>query len=348
MVKKVIVDGRYVDRLGTGISLYTKEFIRVMALCPEIDLTVLDTRDGCVNYHKKIITGYPVENHTTSLLWYSFFLQKMLKKDGFDIFHSPAFNLPITSFIKKTVTIHDLTPFKVPKTMSKKFSLYLKWAIINSIRTADKIIAVSKSVKSELIEIFGEKARKKTVVWNPLYKDITQKPFRDFSKSPYILFVGQDNPRKNLKLLIKTFSEIREQLPELSLKIVGVGPDERENVTGVEHLGYIDNVQKEEMYEKALVFVYPSLYEGFGIPIHEAFYHESPVLAADIPVFRETAGEAALYFKLNNTKDFKDKLILLLQNPGIRNDLIKKGLKRLREYKEAYCPEYLWKIFLGL
>ncbi len=347
MSKKILVDGRYITREGTGISFYTRELIRVLSLCPEIELTVLDTPDGNAQYRNKIITNYGRENHSTSLLWYSFGLQRQLKRERYDIFHSPAFNLPITSFIKKTVTIHDLTPFLVPEGMPLKFRIYLKYAIINSVRTADRILADSESVKKELSDIFGKEISEKTAVWSPLYRDVSLFRHSIEPKDMYILFIGNMLKRKNLEMLLDIFPHIQEKFSGIKLKIAGIS-SKGISKPGIEFLGYVDEKQKEELYKKALLLVAPSIYEGFGIPIHEAFFYETPVLASDIQVHRETGGDAAIYFNPRDPDDLLGKMVNLLSDKDLRKTCMQKGIIQLQRYKEDYCPDDLWKIFLQL
>lgn len=346
--RKVLIDGRFIDNYGTGISNYTKELIRVVSLCPDIELTVLDTFDGNVSSDRKILTKFNKENHIKSLLWYSYFLQKKIAREKFDIFHSPAFNLPIFSYIKNSVTIHDMTPFMVPGTMPLLFRHYLRFAIMNSVSRAHLIICVSRSVKNDIIKVFGEKISSRISIWNPLYRDISNKRNEFIKKESFILFIGQDNPRKNLKLLLKVFPSIKEKFPDLSLKIAGISAEKKKENHGIEYLGYVSEEEKDELYRKSLVFVYPSLYEGFGIPIHEAFYHDCPVLASNIPVLRETAKDAAIFFDPLREDDLKEKLIMILSDKKLREDLVSKGNQELKEYRDRYEPQNIWKMFLQL
>lgn len=347
MSRKILIDGRFIDREATGVSRYTREIIRVLSLCPDIELTVLVTYDSRADYTKKILTRYSRQNHLTALYWYSVALQRQLKKEKFDIFHSPAFSLPVTSFIKKTVTIHDLTPYMAPESMPYAFRLYLKNAIANSVRTADIIFTVSETVKKELVQVFGNAVSGRVKVWNPLYVNIKQKTETGDQRGNYIFFIGNSSPRKNLDVLLKAFMSIQAKYPDMKLKIAGFS-EVRTAGKGIEYLGYVDENKKTELYKKALVFIWPSLYEGFGIPIHEAFSHGTPVIASDIPVHRETAGDGAVYFNPRDPDDLEKKLSGIIQDGAMRHELILKGGQQLERYGENYSPEELWKIFLQL
>ncbi len=275
--------------------------------------------------------------------------QIKLKKQP-DIFHLTT-PWPLTVKGAKTVvTIHDLIPLKVPfTTLDLKAHFYelFKWAA----NTADLILAVSEHTKLDIMEIYGVPEEKIKVTYQS-YKgghiDVKQEDAAVYLQSKsleaekYILFVGNIEPKKNIKQLIRAFAYIKKGY---KLAIVGhkawmsdsqlVGLKSYLKKKEYVMLDYVTEEELAMLYGNAFCMVFPSLYEGFGLPVLEAMQNNCPVICSDRSSLPEVAGDAALYVDPYKFTDIRDQLETLINNPELRQDMIEKGKKRV----EFFSPE---------
>jgi len=243
----------------------------------------------------------------------------------------------------KIVTIHDLTYLYFPEFIEKKNLSYLKRVIPASIKRADYILTVSETVKDELVKEFNIQSDKCLVTYVPpdmMYYE-EQKNNCDLHlkygtpKNKYILFVGNLEPRKNLSCLIKAYQSLDKKIKsEYKLVIAGnkgwnldilTDTPLNEDSNNIILTGFVDSLDMPNLYRQAAIFVMPSLYEGFGIPILESMASHTPVITSDIPVLRETGGKAALYFDPKNPTDLGEKIKSLLINKKLQNKLVRLG-----------------------
>jgi glycosyltransferase involved in cell wall biosynthesis len=231
---------------------------------------------------------------------------------------------------------------------------YLDWSTKFAVKQASRIITVSDFTKQEIIKYYSAKPEKISVVHNGynklLYKKIVQpeKINQILNKygisEPYILYVGRLEKKKNTPRLLEAFALMKENHPEMKEKLVlvgkaGYGYDEIKYVIEEYNLfndvimsGWVEEEDMPYLYNGAKVFVFPSLHEGFGIPIIEALACGAPIATSDLPVLREVAGNAVLYFDNNSKNDMADKLYSLLTDQDLRAALIKRGLERCQDF----------------
>ncbi len=262
-----------------------------------------------------------------------------------DIFFSPAHYLPRFSLVKTVVTIHDLSFLYFPKEFLLKDLIQLKLWTKYSIKKANKIIAVSKTTKKDIIKNYNIPEEKIEVIYNG-YEKISNTKSEKFTikiqNKPYILYVGTIQPRKNINVLIEAFSKFKLLYPDYQLIIAGkkgwLYKDIFKKVIdfGLEDCvfftDYISENQLIFLYKNAFCLVIPSLYEGFGIPLLEAMNFDCPVISSYSSSLPEIAGDAALYFDPNNYLDLVEKLKLLRENSDLKKDLIKKGKERIKQF----------------
>lgn len=229
--------------------------------------------------------------------------------------------------------IHDLTAFYYPETMKKSSMLYFKYSILNAIRVSEGIITVSNTSKADIEKIF--KPKKINVFYNGISSVFSNFNFNsienEFVKNKYslnekyIMCLGTLEPRKNLPLMLQAYSQLRrEKKLEEKLVLVGrKGWKVDEVLRGLDIVdfeddiiftGFVEDEYLPYLYLNCEVFVFPSIYEGFGIPPIEAMYMESKVLLSDIPVLKEVCGKNVRYFKNNDINSLKNELIDLLND----------------------------------
>jgi alpha-1,3-rhamnosyl/mannosyltransferase len=257
---------------------------------------------------------------------------------------------PTTKTKLRATVIHDLTYLYFPEVVEAKNLAHLRRVVPRSIKKADFIITVSEAVKAEIIKEFALPPEKCIVTTIPPDATYSQKNTNEIHQKygipthKFIYFIGNLEPRKDLPTLIEAYRNLPVNLKkEYSLIMAGgdgwkteksrqsikAAQDAGENVI---HVGFVDQKDAGAFYQKASLFVMPSIYEGFGIPILEAMSSNCPVIASDIPVLRETAGNAALFAKVGDSDSFSQNIQKILLDKSLQKELIQKGKKQLDNF----------------
>jgi len=238
---------------------------------------------------------------------------------------------------------------------------YLSWSSRFSLKHAQKIITVSNFSKQEIMDIYGAEENKIEVIYNGynqfLYKKINdqEKIKKVLSKygieRPYILYVGRLEKKKNIPYLIESFAIAREVNKKIKQKLVLIG----DASFGYDEVNYVINefdlksevimpgwVEEEDMsyiYNGATAFIFPSKHEGFGIPILQAMSCQVPIAVSSIPVLREVAKEAVLFFNPYDVRSIAIAIEKIILDNKLREDLIKKGNKRIKKFSWQRCAK---------
>ncbi|MFH0702444.1 MAG: glycosyltransferase family 1 protein [bacterium] len=283
-------------------------------------------------------------------IWLNIFLfiKAYIEKPDFIIFSNIITPVLKRKQTKYLTTIHDLTPY-IENTLDKKIvSTYISY-INTAIKKSDLILTVSETVKKELIEKFKISENRIKILYNTYDKcflsqnndlsclDLDKK--YKISKNKYILSVATLFKRKNLTSLIKAFNLISDKYPDLKLLLVGDTGNAQHiikelinNNKKIIITGYIKNDDEISiLYQNALMYVFPSIYEGFGIPIIEAQTSKTPLIVSDIPVFREIAGDGALFCQ-PDSEGIAKKIEELINNKNIRMQFIEKGIENIKRF----------------
>jgi len=283
------------------------------------------------------------------ILWYEFMLDFFIKKFNIDIFFSPNFFLPRNIKIPSMVTIHDLIPYINPEVHTFKTKLLFKLYFKNSLRKAKHIITMSEATKKDLISIFNVNESKITVI----YPGVNTKKFKKIENSKllesikekyqlpdkYILYVGTLEPRKNLERLIKAFLYLKEKGIPHKLILVGKKGWKIEKIlTLIKHnkdIKWLKYVPEEDLpciYNLAEIFVYPSLYEGFGLPPLEAMACGVPTIVSNISSLPEVVGNAGILVNPYDIKDISKTILNLINNPTLIEELKLAGIERAKQF----------------
>ncbi len=296
-------------------------------------------------------------------LWTIFGLnRKLITNSKLDVFFSPTHYGPLYTKCPQVISILDVS-YKYFPEMFRKIDL-LKLALWGrlSIKQARKIITISDSSKNDIINEYNIDPRKISVVYPGLKFEVQNHKSEINSKlkmqnskllkekyninSPYILFVGTLQPRKNIVRLVEAFAELTTKNPklksDLDLVIVGRRGWNYEEILkspkkfGVEKkVHFIENVTDNDLptfYKNAEIFVLPSLYEGFGLPVLEAMRYGCPVVTSNVSSLPEAGGDAAIYFNPNDTNDIADKINKVLGDEKLREEMIKKGYEQIKKF----------------
>ena len=284
-----------------------------------------------------------------------------------DLFHSPDFTLPPTRRGTRTLlTVHDLSFVRDPESALPVLRNYLNQVVPRSVARADLVLADSRATRADLIELYGAAPEKIAV----LYSGVTAsfRPVRDapalqavrarygLGSQPFILAVGTLQPRKNYVRLIQAFARLADN--DLRLVIAGgqgwlfeaifaevqrLGLGER-----VIFPGFASDEDLPALYSAASVFAYPSLYEGFGLPILEAFACGTPVVTSTASCLPEVAGEAALLVAPTDVEALRDALQRALEDADLRARLTAAGIARARLFSWSRSARELLALYQGL
>ncbi|MDR0412070.1 MAG: glycosyltransferase family 4 protein [Treponema sp.] len=283
-----------------------------------------------------------------------------------DVAHFFNFIVPPGVKGKKIVTIHDLAFRRFPETVRAKTKYMLKWGLAKAIKRADRIIAVSEWTKREILRFYRYPAERIDVVYNGVdpcvYRtmldpmDIERVRKRRCIPESYILYLGTIEPRKNLERLIKAYSLLKSKHPD-SPALVLAGKkgwcyeriiqayEESAARESIIWIGYVAEEEKPFLLAGAIFFCFPSLYEGFGMPILEAFACGTPVLTANNSSLAEIAGDAAFFVDALSIQDICDKLEQMYINVDVRANLRQKGLERVKQFSWEKSAEKLHSIY---
>jgi len=268
-------------------------------------------------------------------------LAPVIRTGNYDLLHATYFDpyfINLTSK-PKVITVHDLTFDIFPQYFkSYDFSKYSNKA--KCLEAADAIIAVSENTKKDIVRYYHIPEEKIHVVYHGVNKLEKIEISNDGIPGKFILFVGNRSGYKNFGFFIQSISPLLLNENDLNVVCIGGGQFSEQEKSLFKLLGIFDQLKfvsfSEErlqwLYENALSFVFPSLYEGFGMPILEAFSNNCPVAVSNCSCFPEIAGDAALYFEPDNRDSILDVVSSLVYNSSIRESFKVKGAKRVEQF----------------
>lgn len=291
--------------------------------------------------------------------WTFFTLPRAVRQDKPDIFFSPTHYSPLFLPCPEIISILDVSYKYYPELFKKKDLYKLSWWGKYSVKKAKKIITISENSKDDIMKIYNISPQKVEVVHLGI-KDLPASHMSQdelFNKyglsAPFILFVGTLQPRKNIKRLIQSISLLKNK--EAKLVIVGKkgwmyeeifsAPEEFEISSRVIFLHNVTNDELPAFYKAADVFVLPSLYEGFGLPILEAMKYGCPVVTSDISSLPEAGGEAALYVNPEDVSDIAAKIDDVLENKKLRDRMIKLGKEQAKKFSWERAAQEVLNVF---
>lgn len=296
--------------------------------------------------------------------WRSYGMLNQLRTDDIDIFHGLSNELPFNIHklkAKKIVTIHDLIFLRYPE-------LYKAWdrniyekKIKYCCEVADKIISISEQTKSDIIEFIGTDEKKIITVYQTCNKRFKKTLVDENLKSvvnkynlpdEYLLYVGTIEKRKNLLSIVKSLKIIKSQIP---LVVVGkptkylkeINEFIQQNKLSDKVLIYhsVSNEELPSFYRLAKVFIYPSVFEGFGIPIIEALYSGVPVITSKGSCFSEAGGPDSIYVSPENPEEIADSVDKLLSNPKLLTKISTNGLQFVQKFDVRKVAEDLMNVY---
>lgn len=310
----VVIDGRPLVGNRTGIGVHTAEIVRRLPFDPPPVIAShswIENRDG-IEHCRFEVDPYPF-----GVLWQQIALPRI---DG-DVFWGPHGTLPIALRKPAVVTLHDFSSITMPGRHELTTIVSFNLFIGRSLELAHRIASVSKSVADEAIRGFGVPASKIEIVSNGVDEFFSP----GGEEGDFILFVGTLEPRKGLEHLVRAWSSLPEPRPRLVLCGDRGWRTPVDKLPGIEWTGFVSRERLRELYRTARLFVYPSLYEGFGIPPLEALACGAPVVATRTGAITEYAKDGALLIDPGDVDALYTAMTRLLRDRVLRDELRGRG-----------------------
>ncbi len=348
---KIGFDAKRLFNNYTGLGNYSRTIVKnLLEYYPENEIqlytpNIVSSEETKYFLENNIKTFVP--KNTFKSYWRSFSIAKQLRNDKIDIFHGLSNELPFSlkkgAKPKTIVTIHDLI-FKIfPETYPTIDRLIYDFKFKSACQNADKIIAISENTKDDIIKYYKIEPEKIDVIYqtcNPIYFNpknaIYVQKIGELYKLPkeYLLYVGSIEPRKNLLNIIKSYKYLNIGI-KIPLVIVGNGGKykkevlqfiEDENLSSMFiWLKVSNNEHLQAIYQNAQLLIYPSFYEGFGIPIIEALLSNIPVIAANTSSLKEAAGPNSIYIDPSQPIQIANAIEKILTDQELKNEIIQNG-----------------------
>ena len=309
---KILVDVRSMGIRPSGVGMYLYNFIR--AMCEKKDLEISLISDiaesneilSLQNTGLKLFLYGKQIGKSIGLYGYFRFVQKCIHEVKPDIFWEGNNMVPVkivNPYGKFIVTIYDVFPVSTPEHYSRIYQNYFKWGIRNTLKYVDGIVYDSNDAKKETEKYFPKAKTKKSFVSYIIIDDMPELPVSD---KQYFLYMGNLEKRKGTDLLLETYEAYINQGGERDLYLAGKIREDAirtqldalsEKTDKVHYLGYITEEEKWHRYAECGCFLFPSMAEGFGMPVLEALNYGKPVIASNLSVFKELEGDLLNYFK---------------------------------------------------
>lgn len=289
-----------------------------------------------------------------------------LRRHKVDLFHEPHYVLPPFVPCRSVVTIHDCIHLRFPQYLPNRLAhAYARTFLWTATHQADRIITVSEASKRDILQYFRVPPEKIEVIYNgiderywtaPCEEEIERVRFRYQLNDPFILYAGNIKPHKNLERLIDAYHLLHRQgFDQLKLLIIGDEISKYATLRRAVHryklhkhvrfLGFVPDQTLAALYRLAAVFVFPSLYEGFGLPPLEAMASGTPVVTSNVSSLPEVAGDAALLIDPYDAEAIAGAIRLVLTDERLRDDLRARGLARARLFSWANAVERICAIY---
>ncbi|MDX1613454.1 MAG: glycosyltransferase family 1 protein [Candidatus Promineifilaceae bacterium] len=364
---------------GGGIGRYTRELVRALAVqsdefryhlfsakaAPQMPVSDSLPNGPHITYREA-----PLSHRWLYRLWYRLKIPApvQLLTGAIDLFHSPDFVLPpVAGSIPTLLTVHDLSFVHYPSTFTPALIRFLEEVVPRSIKRATHVLADSQATKRDLTDIWSVTAEKVTVLHSGVsdqFRPVVEAEKLDAVRRhygigpvPYLFSISTIQPRKNYQMLIRAFRPVSQQTPHSLIIAGGEGwladqvyaeVEAQDLEERVRFIGFARDEDLPALYSGADGLVFPSLYEGFGIPLLEAMACGTPVLAADASSLPEVAGDAAMLRAADRQDLWTTAMIKLIEDEGLRKRLVEAGFRRAAHFSWSRAATQLRSIYRDL
>ncbi len=356
-----------------GIGVFLHETLRrIVAAHPEDTFIFLFDRpfDASFIFGKNvvpIVLSPPARHPILFVYWFEIAVRRALKKHKVDVFLSPDNFLSLSTTVKTLLVVHDIAYLHFTDNERFIYRLYYQYFMPRFLRRADRIVAVSEFTRQDLLTHFDFLQKEKIAVACNGVRDffyphqVNKRLFDDQNTEggKFFLFVGAVHPRKNVHRLIEAFDLFKKKT-NAPHKLVIVGRfawqtgvvktafDDAKNKKDIIFTGYLPDKDVADLTASAFALCYVSLFEGFGVPILEAFHTETPVITSNTSSMPEVAGDAALLVSPESVESIAEAMEKLYFSPELRQDLIEKGKIQREKFSWEKAAKVLYDNILAL
>ncbi len=320
----------------SGLGNYSRSLIRILNEFTDVNIKLYSPYNN-----KPPQASIPSHFYKNAILQRAYFIRNQIHKDGLDLFHGLSNEIPIGLKIPTVVTIHDVLFKRYPKDYSSIDRCIYHRKTKYAIRHATAIVCPSETTKLDLLKYYKADESKIHVIYEPISKAFKKQHELKENSSDYFVVLATAQERKNLATVLQCYAEDEGEnlLPAV---IIGIQEDKFLHTFSsykgllqsgrIRIPGYVEESRLLNYYQNALAIVYPSKWEGFGIPILEAHSVHKPLILADNPCFREIAGSAALFFDPLCPRSLK-KQLMAIREPTMAANLIQSGIQNLNRFQ---------------
>lgn len=343
MANPLLINLSFLIAEPTGIATYANNVIPQLQ---QLDPTLLVSQEiapyPCYRVPADMTPDQGTKGHLRRILWTQFQVPAIYKQLKANLLFSPLPEAPIFSNCRYIVTVHDLIPLRFPKRFSR-LTAYFRYYIPQVLKQAEHIICDSTATANDVTNFFNIQPEKITAV--PLAYDAENFRFLDLPTSNYFLYIGRHDPYKNLHRLVEAFSALpnrgdfelwlagpsdRNYTPELATHIQELGLSDQ-----VKFIGYVPYEKLPVLMNQAIALVFPSLWEGFGLPALEAMACGTPVITSGRSSLPEVVGDAAVLIDPYNVREITEAMVTVTTRSTWRTRLRELGLVRASQFSWA-------------
>jgi glycosyltransferase involved in cell wall biosynthesis len=350
---RIAIDARKLRDFGIGT--YVRNLLRHLSrldqtteyvvLCNDADRAVVDELGENFRPVAEPSPGYSVREQIT--------VPRDLRREQADLFHAPHYVLPPLTPCKSVVTIHDCIHLRFPQYLPNRLGYaYARCSLWMATHRSNRIVTVSEASKRDILAYFSVPRDKIQVIYNGIderfstpssEEDVGRVRERYQLNDPFVLYAGNIKPHKNVERLIEAFHIFRRgEFEHVKLVVIG---DEISKYAALRHavhrhklhkhvrfFGFVPHRTLAILYRLAAVFVFPSLYEGFGLPPLEAMASGTPVITSNVSSLPEVVGDAAILIDPLKPEEIADAIRRVLTDPGLQQTLRERGFERARHF----------------
>ena len=367
-MKQILIDGTPISRHIDGLTQYILNVVLRLDTSAN-RYTLLIRPNECPADYLPLITEKEIVIEETNIAPIGpirdiQFARYLRQHKHFDAAFIPSNQYPVALRLPSVYVIHDLIYEQFPEQLGRLAWLkrwYLRWVVAEGLRKAKHVVAVSNYTRQEVVRCYGKRFEDKIQViyegWEHLTRTAasTQHTSMDTEFRSYVLYVGSSRGHKNLSRLVAAIQQSQHQIPdEMGVVIVGntkmFRPEQLQAIQQLNatrkiiHLtGWVTDEQLDHYFRNAKALIFPSLSEGFGIPVLEAYFYKLPLLLSNQASLPEVAGDAAIYFNPYDVNDIADKLVQCMHNDN-HGELITRQTERLALFSWKKTSQQIQKI----
>ncbi len=365
----IIIDARTATDHFPGIGRYVVNLARAMVPLLGKDERLIILRDPTqpsswdlttLTVEQVQVVDAPISPFSLRQQWV---IPRILRRLGANVYHSPYYLMPYCLKVPAVVTMYDLIPLLFPQHVSPIARLLFRWMTALALRAASRVIVISQATHRDLLTFYHLPPQKVTAIplaadpgFHPPPPTEIERVRRKYAlPEDYLLYLGINKPHKNLVRLIDAFSRFTFHVSRFTLVIAGAWdsrypePRQRAEALGLENvvrfLGPVPEADLPALYSGATLFVFPSLYEGFGLPVLEAMACGTPVVCSNTSSLPEIVGEAALTFDPLDVEGMAAKIEEALGNEALREEMRGKGLQQAAKFSWERTAQETLKVY---